>query len=333
MYIREAQPQWSGIRTFMQAPFVEFDGLEANAVVIAGVPWDSTTSSRAGSRHAPNAIRESTMYFGQHFEFLASSGAEFVDLNTGLRIQGPDPSRLMDVGDLNTYPNNVDRSSESFASAAEHIVTSGCWPVFLGGDHYVTFPLFKGFAAAKKSQGVKKVGYIQLDHHLDLIDEDPLWGSQWHGSNARRISELDMVSPSNMCFVGTGGYVGIDQYNFVKESGATILTMKTIEEKGIEPVVKQAIDIAGEGTDSIYLSIDIDVMDGAYAPGTGQIVVAGMNSLDFMRACHTLAEAPIGAMDLVELNPAYDASGVTVRTAVLGLLQLIMPRMASEDRT
>lgn len=153
------------------------------------------------------------------------------------------------------------------------------------------------------------------------------FGTFSHGANARHISRLPEVDPRNMVWVGTRGFTRVEQWDFVKQSGATAFTMESVRHEGIGPVVERALEIAGRNTDAVYLSVDIDVVDVIYAPGTGALAFGGITPADLFAAMEILRGGLIGAFDLVEVTPALDPTGVTERMAANAILTFLTPRI------
>jgi agmatinase len=331
VYTRDVQPVWSGIPTFLRAPYVDFDEVQPGSVAVAGVPWDATCGSRPGTRYGPRGIREASLHVA--YELQSAGPGGLVDIATGDPIRLPDPRKLVDVGDFNTYPADLERSTQSIRDGMYHLTERGAFPIALGGDHYVTYPLCRGFAEAACSRGARKIGYIQIDHHLDLHDRNLVWGTHWHGSNSRRVSELEMIDPTNMCWIGPTGFVRTEQYAYIRKAGLNVFTMKSIREMGIAEVTRRALEAASRGTDAVYVTIDIDSIDVSYAPGTGGTSTDGLTALEFLEVCTILGEAPnVGAVDLVEVDSTVDPPAMTARLAVLGLARIIGARTAGGAR-
>ena len=157
----------------------------------------------------------------------------------------------------------------------------------------------------------KKIGYIQVSSQLDLSDEDAAWGGVWRGATARRILDSGAVDARNMVWMGTNGYVREEQWALAQERGLNILTLDDIRREGIVAVARRAADIAGDGCDSIYLSVDVDVLDGGYMSMTGAPSFDGLRNVDLLKAIDVLRRAKIGAMDVVGVNPTVDLVGIS----------------------
>lgn len=325
MFNPDLLPYHAGFATFLRAPVATVDDLRAGMVAVLGVPQDFTCGSRPGTRFGPRGIRESSLHLNYYIQ--TSPTREMVHVITGERIRVPAERRLVDLGDVVLYPTDPARSGASLAESVTAVLDAGAFPVILGGDHYVTYPAFVGFRDAMAKRGKSRLGYIQLDAHLDLAEDNPLFGTFSHGANARLISALPGVDSRHMVWVGTRGFTRVEQWEFVKRSGATAFTMEAVRREGIGPVAARAVEIAGRGTDAIYLSVDIDVVDVVYAPGTGALAFGGITPTDLFAAMEVLRGGPVGALDLVEVTPALDPTGVTERMAANAILTFLTPRI------
>ena len=312
----------SGIMTFMRSRQGDVEDLEEGIVAIAGVSYDTSCTSKIGARYAPRAIR-----------VVSSSWSSFpgvsVVINTAQRITVPehDKLRIVDVGDLNVYPVDWEKTHASLRDSMGQIARVGAFPVILGGDHFITYPLVQGFGDAVADRGGrgKKIGYIQLSSQLDLGDEDPVWGRVWRGATARRIIDTGAVDARNMVWMGTNGYVREEQWALARELGLNILTLDDIRREGITTITRRAADIAGDGCDSIYLSVDVDVLDGGYMSMTGAPSFDGMRNVDLLKAIDVLRRTKIGAMDLVGVNPTVDMVGISGAEFARWLVTRLIP--------
>ena len=298
----------SGIMTFMRSRQGDVEDLEDGIVAVAGVSYDISCTSRIGARYAPRAIR-----------VVSSSWSSFpgrsVVINTAQRLTIPtlDKLKIVDVGDLNVYPADWEKTHASLRDSMGQITRTGAFPVILGGDHFITYPLVQGFGDAVANGGgrSKKIGYIQMSSQLDLGDEDPAWGRVWRGATARRIMDAGAVDRRNMVWVGTNGYVREEQSAMARKLGLNVLTLDDIRREGITAIAQKAADLAGDGCDSIYLSVDVDVLDGGYMSMTGAPSFDGLRNVDLLKAMDVLRRTNIGALDLVGVNPTVDPVGIS----------------------
>jgi len=290
----------------MGLPEGDVEHLKEGMAAIAGVSYDLSCTSRIGARFGPRAIRETSQYYAGGFR---RSG--MVEITTGDRMRMSTRTKMLDLGDLNVYPLDWPRTEESLRSSMYQIAATGATPVILGGDHFITYPLALGYADAVMERTGRKIGYIQFSGQLDLGDEDPVWGKVWRGATARKILDSGRISPKNMVWVGTKGYLPSDQWELAQELELSIFSLKQIQEQGVLEVVERAAEIAGEGCQSIYVSVDFDVLDGAYVSTTGDTNFDGLTNTELLKAMDLLRRTKAGALDVVGLNPTVNMASAT----------------------
>ena len=322
MFKRGIQVPYAGIHTFARAPQKAIDELKSSDVAVLGVPHDGTSSTRQGVRDGPRGIREASV----DFIYGVQSAGTVVDVLTGRTLTWTDDLSLADLGDLAIFPTDLPRTEDTLRETLSSIVGRGAFPVALGGDHYITYPLFQGFAEALKAQG-KKAGLIQLASGLDMGDKHPQWGERWHGATLRRLMESKALDPANMVWLGVHGFLPYAEWEMVRSSGATAVTLGSVREQGLEAAARQAIEIAGRGCDAVYISLDIGVVDSGYAPGRGDVVVGGLVPEELLELMGALHDPKIGALDVVEVAPPIDPAGRTSRLAAEAVIELIAPRV------
>jgi agmatinase len=308
MTLSKGEPQLriAGIMSFMRAPQGDVEDLKEGMIAIAGVTYDLSCTSRIGSRFAPRAIRDTSAYYGGYLD-----RGEIVEITTGQRMKAPEDVKVIDLGDLNVYPVNWDQTAGALRDSMRQIAGTGALPVILGGDHFITYPLVEGFKDAVVERRGSKVGYIQFSSQLDLGDEDPVWGKVWRGATARRIIDGGTVDTKNMVWVGANGYIRAEQLELAQELNLNVFTLADIRNQGITAVAQQAAEIAGDGCDAVYLSVDFDVLDGGYVAMTGAPSFDGITNVELLKAVDVLRRTKVGAMDLVGMNPTVEMSGAT----------------------
>ncbi len=317
-------PYTSGV-TFLNCRSIEDDEIEPGMIVVGGVPCEFTGST-IGPRLGPAAIRTASIVIDWRWREPGPDGV--IDVRDGTVVRFRDDLSLGDVGDFTMYPPQLEPTTEAIRTRMRGIVARGAFPVMLGGDHYVSFPLIAGYHDAKLNAGERKIGYIQVDAHLDLQDDNPTHGTHWHGSNARRASELPGIDPRNMVWLGLLDVAWRDEWDFVQRSGATIVTVDQMRDRGIERTVAEALEVAGRDCDTVYLTVDIDVVDSAAASGTGYTNFGGLTSREFLRTLKALGQSDkIGGIDFVEVTPPRDNSGVTAYLAALSLVEFLGRRI------
>lgn len=326
MYQRDVQVGWAATLTFMRAPYRKIDELAAGSIAVLGVPTDATKGSRPGTRFGPRSIRTSSGYFAYHLN--SSARAELIDVESGRIYRRKGDTMVFDVGDSVLFPTDVEKSRKSVAGDVSGIVERGAFPVILGGDHYISLPGVQGLIDGMVRRGEKpKIGFIHVDAHIDAKDENAIMGRHCNSTQVRRIAELPEVDPRNMVLVGLKDMSSRDQWDFIQESGITTFSSADVHKLGGYGVTRKAVEIASRGTNAIYVSLDIDVVDNSFAPGTGAVVLDGITSLQFLEIARALGDAQIAAIDLVEVAPAYDPGEYTQRLAASAIFYTIAPRI------
>ena len=295
-----------GIETFMRAPSGTVEDLGEGMVAVAGVCYDLSCTARIGARFAPRAIRSSSGYYGGTYYRDETYQGEMVEITTGQRMKVPEEGKIIDVGDFSVFAVDWEETAESVRSSMYRIARTGALPVVFGGDHFVTYPLVEGFRDAITERSGGKTGYIQFSSRLDLGETNPVWGDVWRGATARRILDGGTVAPENMVWVGANGYVEPHELELVHHLGLKVFTLEDVRRDGIVSVAQQAADISGNGCDAVYLSVDFDVLDGAYVAGTGNTSFDGLSNVQLLKAIDVLRRTKVATLDLVGLNPLLE---------------------------
>ena len=294
--------------TFLKAPATDAPELPIDTdVAIYGAPFDGSVSRRPGTRYGPRALRSASSWY-DHFAGV-SDGAYNADMD---RHVNHDSVTIRDCGDAPTVPNDVERTRKQVKGFSQ-TVSENAFPVMLGGDHYLTFPAFEGFAQTVEGD----VGLVHLDAHSDTMSDGELYGQHWHGSPMSRIDELPSGGYKNHAMVGIRGYERAGFRELVDSEGILVKYARDVRDEGIGSAIEAAIEHASDGVEHVYVTADIDAVDPAYAPGTGTPEPGGLTSAQFLDAMEMLGDcAAVGAMDLVEVAPRLDDDSET--TAMLG---------------
>ena len=328
MYQREPMPGYGGLVSFLRTPGIELQDAKEGMAVVAGVPIDNgIPTGRAGTRYGPRAIREASLSVPDMYQIQPERTTFDAATGKGLRLK--DSYDIYDAGDFNFFPTDLMKTTDSVIEGMTELTKRGAFPVVLGGDHYVTYPSFTGFAkgiAERKPDS--KIGYIHIDSHSDFGDGNDLGGRYNHGTMVRRISENPMVSYSNLAWVGLNSGLRPDQARLRKAHNLKMMTYLDNRERGIEQVMLEAMEVACDGTDTVYVSVDIDVVDASEASGTGATEFYGILASEFMQIMDMLSTyTDMGALDLCEVAPNWDHTGRTVMLATSGLVSLLGPRL------
>lgn len=327
-YQRDVMPYYAGLVSFFRLPAIEFDDIGDGMAVIAGVPIDNGIyGGRPGARFGPRAIREASMFFRAGYELATDKTRVNLDTETALRLK--DSPNVGDLGDFNIYPTDLMKTTESVTQGVAEVVRRGGFSVVMGGDHYVAYPSFEGFARgmAERHENLR-LGFIHIDAHTDFNDSNALGGRYHHGTMVRRISENTAIDYRNLAWVGLNSPVTLDQFELKRAHNLNMMTAKNVRERGIAAVMTDAMNTAADGVDAVYVSIDIDVIDAHESTGTGSPEFNGVHTADFFEAMDMLSRFDkMAAFDLCEVSPEWDPSGQTVRIAVDGMLRLLNTRL------
>ena len=287
-------PTYVGPTTFMNLPWIT-DPLQLIArgvdVAIIGAPFDDAVSHRPGARFGPRAIREAQYTSGS--------------INSlQLGIEPFEHLTVVDAGDANIIPAWIERGHAFIYRKVLEVARTGAIPIVLGGDHSITWPSATAVAEVRRPGSV---GIVHFDAHADTANDD--WGVlAGHGTPMRRLIESGAVLGKNFVQVGLRGYwPPVDVFEWMQEHGLRYHFMHEIEERGADAVIDDAIAEALDGPDSIYLSVDVDVVDPGLAPGTGTPEPGGLMTRELLRAIRRIVAAvDLAGMDIVEVSPPYD---------------------------
>jgi agmatinase len=294
---------YGGIETFLRAPHESPADLTSDVDVgFVGVPFDGGVTREPGTRHGPSALRESSAWHGRRFH----SDGESVTLPMERRADYSEAT-LRDCGDAPTVPNDIEATAQKVTEYVR-AVAQKTMPVVLGGDHYITYPAFRAYAETVGED----VGLIHLDAHSDTSDDSDLYGKHYHGSPMARIDESEYGSYDTHAMIGIRGHSRPSTLEIFEERDIFVDYASDVHRKGIEASVEEAIDHVTAKTDHVYLTLDIDVVDPGFAPGTGTPEHGGLTSDQFLRAVDRLGQCEaIGAADLMEVAPRLDTSNTT----------------------
>lgn len=320
-YQRDILPSFAGINSFARAPRAAFDDIQQGTVAVLGIPHDGASTSRQGVRQGPRAIREASADF--IYDLQASQSGALIDVISGRVLNNPHPSALVDLGDLQSSPLDSQGIINACNDAFARIAKSGGFPVALGGDRFITFPLTSGLNAGLGSN----VGLIRISGQLSLSNPHPSHGPDWTGASLRRILDAGHVRAKNTVCVGVQGYISYREWDYARDQGVTVITADSLKEHGPEAAARRALELAGDGCDAIYVSLDIGVVDSGYASGTADIVVGGVVPRDLLSLMRELSvSSKIAALDVVEVAPGLDVRGRSERLAAQSIIELIAPR-------
>lgn len=293
-------PRYAGIATFALLP--RLDQVDRADIAVLGVPFDSGTSFRPGARFGPAHIREHSRQLHPYHQ-----------------VHGSYPFRdqqVADAGDVAVTPYGIERAVDAIEARARDLTADGCRIVALGGDHTIALPLLRAAAAVHGPLAV-----LHFDAHLDTWDV--LHGADiWHGSPFRRAAEEGLLDLQHCQHVGIrGGIYGPDELDDDRRAGFDLIRSEAFETESITAITGRVRDRLGDRP--VYISVDIDVLDPAHAPGTGTPEVAGMTTRELFGVIRGLAGIDCVGADVVEVAPAYDHAGITGLAAAHTAWELI----------
>ncbi|HEY9081157.1 agmatinase family protein [Magnetovibrio sp.] len=292
-FSRGELPHFAGINTFLKAPYAEnVRDVGRYDAAIMGVPFDGGTTYRPGTRFGPQGMRRiSALYTPYNYE-----------MGVDLREQ----MTLCDAGDVFTIPANIEKTFDQITKAMSHVFSSGAMPIILGGDHSIGYPTVRGIAECT----TKKIGIIHFDRHADIQEKD--LDERMHTTPWFHATNMPNVPATNLVQIGIGGWqVPREAVKEIRKRDTNILTMRDVEEMGIDKVAEVALDLAWKDADAVYLSFDVDCVDCGFVPGTGWPEPGGFLPREALSLVGKVAAEGLCGMEVVEVSPPYDTSDIT----------------------
>ncbi|MCG0287199.1 agmatinase [Streptomyces sp. PSAA01] len=281
-------PRFAGPATFARLP--RLDEVSGADVAVVGVPFDGGVSYRPGARFGPAAVREASRLLRPY--------------HPGLDVSPFATQQVADAGDIAVNPFDIGEAIETIQDAANGLQADGTRLVTIGGDHTIALPLLR---AAAQRHG--PVAVLHFDAHLDTWDT--YFGAEHtHGTPFRRAVEEGVVDTSALSHVGTRGPLyGKQDLTEDEKLGFGIVTSADVYRRGADEVADQLRQRIGDRP--LYISIDIDCLDPAHAPGTGTPEAGGLTSRELLEILRGLAGCRLVGADVVEVAPAYDHAEIT----------------------
>ncbi|HEY0871801.1 MAG TPA: agmatinase [Acidothermaceae bacterium] len=271
-------------------------------VVIVGAPFDGGTSHRPGTRFGPQAIRST--------DYLPHDGSR---PHLALRVDALRDLRVLDAGDVEMPPGEIERSLAALEAAVATVAGSGAIPVVLGGDHSIALPDVTGVA---RHFGFGRVAVLHFDAHADTGDF--VFGSLYgHGQPMRRLIESGAARGDRFLQIGLRGYWPEPRtLDWMAAQRMRSYEMTEIVARGLPAVLDEAFEIALDDCEAVFLSVDIDVCDPGHAPGTGTPEPGGLTARELLDAVRRICrELPVAGVDVVEVSPPYDHAEITAMLA------------------
>lgn len=280
-------PRFAGVPTFMRLPHIP-DAKRLDVALI-GIPFDSGTSYRPGPRFGPRNIRVQSAMIRPY--------------NPTLDVSPFERLRVADYGDLSVNPLSIEDTYRRITQGLKPVLDADAIPLCVGGDHSILLPILRAIHAKHGP-----VALVQLDAHNDTWDQ--YWGSKYsHGTPVRRAIEEGLLAEPFILQVGLRGQLyGSEDMEFGQEHGFAVITAEEFHERGLALVRGK---LKAFGKRKTYLSLDIDVVDPAFAPGTGTPQVGGLSSAQILDLVRALRGLNLVGCDLVEVSPPYDSAELT----------------------
>ncbi|MFD8334253.1 agmatinase [Streptomyces solisilvae] len=284
----ETTLHFTGPATFGRVP--RLDQVDTADIAVVGVPFDAGVSYRPGARFGANAIREASRQLRPYNPAQDAYPFHYV--------------QVADAGDITANPHDIDQAVQSVEAGMDALLSTGARLMTLGGDHTIALPILRSVA---RRHG--PVALLHFDAHLDTWDTH--FGAQYtHGTPFRRAAEEGLLDTSALSHVGTRGslYCKEDLDEDTK-LGFGIVTAADVMRRGVDDVVRQLKERIG--TRPLYISVDVDVLDPAHAPGTGTPEAGGLTSRELLEIVRGLSDCHVVSADVVEVAPAYDHAEIT----------------------
>ncbi len=306
------KPDYAGLLTFSGVPYTQDPAeLAGFDVAVVGAPMDDLVSDRPGARLAPRAIRGASCPPGPHLE---------------VKVDAFERLKIVDFGDAPCIPADPATSHAAIEATVGQVLAAGAIPVVLGGDHSITEPAVRACAAAHGP-----VGMVHFDTHTDTGAE--VFGVEVsHGTFIRHLIDDGHLDGSRYAQIGLRGYwPGEAEFTWQAEKGITSLFAHDVRDLGIREVLRRAIEAVGAGP--VYLTVDVDVLDPAFIPGTGTPEPGGLTASELLLGIRTVAaELELVGVDVVEVIPSgigtADASALVAERAIREALTGIAMRRA-----
>lgn len=284
-------PRFAGIATFMRTQRHDISG--DIDVALVGVPFDIGVNYRSGARQGPAAVREASRLIRR---VHSTSGIAPYDI-----------CNVADVGDAPVNPIDFAKAIAMIEGFFRRIHAAGALPISIGGDHTVPLPILRAIAKDRP------VGIVQIDSHADTLDT--LADTKInHATTFRRGVEEGLIDPRRVIQIGLrGSRFSPDDIKWGEDKGFTCITIDKYEDMGRAKVIEEIHRITGAGP--TYITIDIDGIDPAWAPGTGVPEIGGLTPRDAQVIIRSLQGKHLVGGDICEVAPCYDPTGITAVTA------------------
>lgn len=297
-------------------------GPERTRIGVVGVPWDGGASLGApGGRYGPEAARAA---LGWWLDRVRDDRVWDVEDDVVVDVSG---LRLEDRGDADIAGHDPDATFASAAALIGGVLDEGGMPLVLGGDHSITIPAVRPLAERNE-----RIGIVQLDAHLDLVEDSPRQGRLSQSSPMRRSLELPAAAPERLVQIGLRSFNYPEYRDWCRAQGIHQVTTVRALELGADRVAADALAAAGADGAAIHLTVDLDCLDPSVAPGVGHLEPGGLPAAFVSRVVRRLAPH-VASFDVAELNPMRDVGGATAAVAARLILDLVFSRAHAASRS
>jgi agmatinase len=273
-------------------------------VAVLGVPMDMATLYRSGARFGPRAIRDASGQLRPHHWEKE-------------RLEPPfDKLRVIDYGDIEVFPGYIEQSIEHVQAEVAPVFEAGVFPVVLGGDHSTTLPVLRAAAAVHGT-----LSLVHFDAHPDFWPPFAPERPYHHGTVFHHAVKEGLIEPASSVQIGIRGSLSAGIIDECRRAGFQIITADEFAHQGVRASV-DAIQHAASLP--VYVSLDIDSVDPAFAPGTGTPEVAGLTSREIIELVRGLRGLPLVGFDVVEVAPAYDSAEITALLAANLVYEMLL---------
>ncbi len=299
-------PRYGGLYTFLRAPASR--NLEVADVAVVGLPFDSGSVHRPGARYGPRAIRNASAFLLPH---PYEPGRELPPLFQSLRI--------VDYGDLPLDPNYIAYALDQVADHLAPIFAKGILPVCLGGDHSMTL----GALRACHRHNQRPLSLLLIDAHPEYWEPPSAERPYNHGSWLRNAVAEGLVDPRRCVVVGLRGSNSLAILDKVRAAGITVVTADEVANEGVADALARAREVVRE---PLYVSLDMDSVDPAFAPAVGVPEVGGLTSREALALVRGLRGLPVVGFDVMEVTPPYDQGEITAILAANLAYEFLLTR-------
>lgn len=313
---------YAGIPTFLKSDYGSIEDLTNYKIGVFGVPLDMGGSNRVGTRFGPSGIRKASTLYNPQTYFKTGTIIDFYQQQKAIDVEVPN---ILDLGDVTLFPTDYPKTIGAIETFT-YEVAKRAFPIILGGDHSITYPVVKGLLKGiQEKEPFNDIGILHFDAHPDIWQSYVTLDDIWHGSPFRKLLEEGIIKGNHLVMIGDRALISSQDYDYIKRHGIILHSISDVWEKGIVKIVTESCNSLSDHTDGVYISLDIDVFDPCHAPGTGTPIPGGLTPRDMIQAMNIICETVrLVGIDIVEVAPNYDPSENTQYLAAFLLHRLMM---------